>query len=77
MASFETVQERERLIVGSPSTVLEYVRRYDADSQCNYFVGSFQWGNITHEEASRSMELFATEVMPHFLEAQVSESAAA
>ena len=76
MASFETVQGRERLIVGSPRTVREYVERYAADSRCNYFVGSFQWGDLTHEEASRSMELFATEVMPKFVEAPVSGTAA-
>ena len=72
MASFETVRERERTIVGSPQTVLEYVERYEADSQCNYFVGSFQWGDLTHEEASRSMDLFSTEVMPHFVDGTVT-----
>ncbi len=28
---------------------------------------SFQWGDLTHEHAMRSIELFATEVMPHYL----------
>ena len=32
----------------------------------NYFVCSFQWGDLTHEQAMRSLELFATEVMPHY-----------
>ena len=32
----------------------------------NYFVGSFQWGDLTHEQAMRSIELFATEVMPRY-----------
>lgn len=32
----------------------------------NYFVCSFQWGDLTHEQAMRSIELFATEVMPGY-----------
>ena len=70
-ADFDTVREWERLVAGSPQTVREYLERYEAESTCNYFVGSFQWGDLTHEEASRSMELFATEVMPHFAGATV------
>ena len=34
----------------------------------NYLVGSFQWGNITHAQAMRSLELFGTEVMPKIRE---------
>jgi hypothetical protein len=69
------VRQWERLIVGSPQTVREYVERYVADSTCNYLVGSFQWGDLTHAEASRSLDLFATEVMPHFVESPVQASA--
>ena len=36
------------------------------DSTCNYFVASFQWGDLNHQEASYSMELFARDAMPHF-----------
>ncbi len=32
----------------------------------NYFVGAFQWGNLSHEQAMRSIELFTNEVMPHY-----------
>lgn len=32
----------------------------------NYFVCSFQWGDLTHEQAMRSIERFATEVMPGY-----------
>jgi len=30
-------------------------------------VCSFQWGDLTHEQAMRSIELFAAEVMPHYM----------
>jgi alkanesulfonate monooxygenase SsuD/methylene tetrahydromethanopterin reductase-like flavin-dependent oxidoreductase (luciferase family) len=60
----EQAIDAEALIVGSPRTVREYVERYCAESGANYFVGSFQWGDLTHEEASRSLGYFASEVMP-------------
>jgi len=66
-----------RAVPGSTRTSVRHrVVRYNADSQCNYFVGSFQWGDITHREASRSMELFTTEVMPHFADALATGSPA-
>ena len=54
----------EAMIAGSPATVREYLDRYAADSGANYYVGAFQWGDLTHEEASHSLELFTAEVMP-------------
>jgi alkanesulfonate monooxygenase SsuD/methylene tetrahydromethanopterin reductase-like flavin-dependent oxidoreductase (luciferase family) len=50
---------------GSPETLRQYAMQY-RESGANYFVASFQWGDLTHEEASRSMRLFAQEVMPVF-----------
>jgi hypothetical protein len=35
----------------------------------NYFVCSFQWGDLTHEHSMRSIELFATEVMSRYVAA--------
>ncbi len=32
----------------------------------NYFVCSFQWGDLTHEQAMRSVQLFAAEVMRRY-----------
>lgn len=51
-------------VVGSPATVREYLKRYAAEIGANYFVGSFHWGDLSHKEACRSLELFASEVMP-------------
>jgi hypothetical protein len=33
-------------------------------TEANYYGLSFQWGDLNHQEASRSMQLFADEVMP-------------
>jgi len=60
----EQAIEGEALVCGSPSTVRKYVERYCADAGANYFVGSFQWGDLTHEEASKSMRHFSETVMP-------------
>jgi hypothetical protein len=32
----------------------------------NYFVCSFQWDDLSHAQAMRSLELFTAEVMPHY-----------
>ena len=52
-------------LAGSPRAVREYMEEYVA-SGANYFVCSFQWGDLTHEHAMRSIELFASEVMPAY-----------
>jgi alkanesulfonate monooxygenase SsuD/methylene tetrahydromethanopterin reductase-like flavin-dependent oxidoreductase (luciferase family) len=52
-------------LAGSPAAVREYMDEY-LTTGANYFVCSFQWGTLTHAQAMRSIELFATEVMPHY-----------
>lgn len=52
-------------LAGSPRAVREYMEEYVATG-ANYFVCSFQWGDLTHEQAMQSIELFASEVMPHY-----------
>ena len=65
----EQAIDAEALLVGTAESVRRYVERYVEESGANYFVGSFQWGDLTHEEASHSLERFASEVMPHFVDA--------
>ena len=55
-------------LAGTPAAVHEYLEEYVA-SGANYFVCSFQWGDLTHAQAMRSIELFATEVMPRYTRA--------
>ena len=55
-------------IAGTPESMREYLDEY-MESGANYFVCSFQWGDLTHEQAMRSIELFTTEVMPHYVAA--------
>ena len=49
-----------------PRTVRKYIAHEIAETGINYYVCDFAFGTISHEEALRSTELFAKEVMPGF-----------
>jgi alkanesulfonate monooxygenase SsuD/methylene tetrahydromethanopterin reductase-like flavin-dependent oxidoreductase (luciferase family) len=61
---FDLATKVEALLTGSPDTVRAQVRAFAEGSGMNYFVGAFQWGDLSHAEAAHSLELFATKVMP-------------
>jgi alkanesulfonate monooxygenase SsuD/methylene tetrahydromethanopterin reductase-like flavin-dependent oxidoreductase (luciferase family) len=54
------------LYTGTPATVRARIQADLEESGANYFVPRFAYGNLTHEESVRSLELFTKEVMPHF-----------
>ena len=56
----------ETILIGSPRTVREKIERLIAESGCNYVIGAFAWGTLTQAQSLRSLELFATQVMPGF-----------
>ena len=62
------------VIAGSPETIREYMEEY-VSTGANYFVASFQWGSLTHEQTMRSLELFSTEIMPHYMDTPVTGTA--
>lgn len=57
-----------QIISGSPETVRELLAEQidQAGDALNYMVFEIAWGSLTAEQEMRSLELFATEVMPHF-----------
>jgi alkanesulfonate monooxygenase SsuD/methylene tetrahydromethanopterin reductase-like flavin-dependent oxidoreductase (luciferase family) len=57
-------------LAGAPAAVREYMDEYVATG-ANYFVCSFQWGDLSHAQAMR-IELFATEVMPRYAPASTA-----
>jgi len=63
-ADADAAMAAESLLVGSPSTIRDYVLRYAAEADANYYVGAFSWGDLTHDESSKSLRLFSEEVMP-------------
>jgi hypothetical protein len=54
------------LITGTPAAVRARIEQELEESGANYYVPRFAYGNLTHEESVRSLELFTSEVMPHF-----------
>jgi alkanesulfonate monooxygenase SsuD/methylene tetrahydromethanopterin reductase-like flavin-dependent oxidoreductase (luciferase family) len=53
------------VIAGTPDSIRMYMDEYVATG-ANYFVCSFQWGGLTHDQAMRSIDLFVEDIMPHY-----------
>ncbi len=51
---------------GTPAAARAYIAEQIATSGANYFICDFTFGDITLEEARRSVALLGEEVMPHF-----------
>jgi alkanesulfonate monooxygenase SsuD/methylene tetrahydromethanopterin reductase-like flavin-dependent oxidoreductase (luciferase family) len=54
----------QRLVTGSPKTVLEKVQEMLHVTSANYLLCIFSFGDLAPEHAMRSLELFSREVMP-------------
>jgi hypothetical protein len=53
-------------VAGSPETVRNWIRAEAEATGINYFVSWLAFGDLTVAESTRSLELFAREVMPAF-----------
>jgi alkanesulfonate monooxygenase SsuD/methylene tetrahydromethanopterin reductase-like flavin-dependent oxidoreductase (luciferase family) len=53
------------VMAGTPDSIRTYMDEY-VGTGANYCVCSFQWGNLTHAHAMRSINLFVNQVMPHY-----------
>jgi alkanesulfonate monooxygenase SsuD/methylene tetrahydromethanopterin reductase-like flavin-dependent oxidoreductase (luciferase family) len=51
---------------GTPEQARDYIARQVDEAGINYFCADLAFGDITFEEASRTVELFAHEVIPAF-----------
>ncbi len=63
-ANFDEAQARGFGIAGSPARVRDVLKAQLAEAQNSYLVCRFAFGDMALEEALRSVELFAREVMP-------------
>lgn len=63
---FDALQEMGSGIAGSPETVRRYIEKTAAETGIDYLAGDFMFGNMPHEAASRSIDLFARAIMPAF-----------
>jgi alkanesulfonate monooxygenase SsuD/methylene tetrahydromethanopterin reductase-like flavin-dependent oxidoreductase (luciferase family) len=63
-AEFEEALDAGYIIAGSPSTVLHRMKRDNDVAGINYCLCRLAFGDLSLEESTRSVELFAREVMP-------------
>ncbi|MDC0034754.1 LLM class flavin-dependent oxidoreductase [Chloroflexi bacterium] len=52
-------------LAGSPKSVQRYLEEY-IETGANYFVCSFQWGDIDHKTAMNSINLFSEHILPRY-----------
>ena len=56
----------ELILFGDPALVREKLGRLQQTLDLDGFTGIFAFGQLSHEHVSRSLRLFAEEVMPAF-----------
>ena len=61
---FDGAMQSGQAIAGDPNSVARIVRDHVEEAGANYFVSQFAFGDLSWEETSRSIELFAKNVMP-------------
>src|SRR5207302_5035154 len=63
---WDPLQSHGHAIAGTPSQVRDYIAEQIEASSATYFVCDFAFGSMSLDEARRSTELFASEIMPAF-----------
>ena len=63
-ATFDGLMEKGQGFAGTSSEVLDVIGSQIQECGINYFVSRFAFGNLTYEESSESIRLFAEDVMP-------------
>jgi len=53
-------------LIGDPAHVRDKLTRLNHELDLDGFVGIFAFGHLSHQQVSRSLRLFAEEVMPAF-----------
>ena len=69
--TWRQVEEGSFAIVGSPATVRDKINHLRKEIGAGVMLTGCQAGSMPHEMARRSMELFASEVLPHIREADL------
>jgi alkanesulfonate monooxygenase SsuD/methylene tetrahydromethanopterin reductase-like flavin-dependent oxidoreductase (luciferase family) len=64
--SFDELEAIGHGVAGSPSTVRDYIGRLQQESGVNYVLAQMMFGNLSFDQASNSIRLFAREVAPAF-----------
>lgn len=64
--SFEESLREGTIIAGSPETVRREIAKQQAELGINYLITYMLFGTMALSDAMRSLQLFQSEVMPHF-----------
>jgi alkanesulfonate monooxygenase SsuD/methylene tetrahydromethanopterin reductase-like flavin-dependent oxidoreductase (luciferase family) len=64
VADVQTARDAGTDIVGDPAYIIAEIERQIEELGVNYMICQFYFGDMAHEDAMRSVELFRTEVMP-------------
>ena len=51
------------VLAGTPDSIEDYMKEY-VRTGANYLMANFEWGDLTHEIATRSVQLWTDEVVP-------------
>jgi alkanesulfonate monooxygenase SsuD/methylene tetrahydromethanopterin reductase-like flavin-dependent oxidoreductase (luciferase family) len=65
-AEHDDAQRLGTAFAGSPASVRQWIESQRAESGANYLALHMVYGGITNDDARRSLELFARDVMPAF-----------
>jgi alkanesulfonate monooxygenase SsuD/methylene tetrahydromethanopterin reductase-like flavin-dependent oxidoreductase (luciferase family) len=77
-ASFDEMAANGLAFAGSPDTITQALSAHLQAIGSNYLVGQFVFGDMSVVESTRSVELFASKVMPKLVQAhRISQQAAA
>jgi alkanesulfonate monooxygenase SsuD/methylene tetrahydromethanopterin reductase-like flavin-dependent oxidoreductase (luciferase family) len=68
--SWDDIEKGVFAIVGSPETVRQKLNEYRKQLGCGVVLTGCQSGTLPHEQARKSMELLAREVLPHVRDAE-------
>ena len=63
-AQFDRVQEQGLLVTGSPDTVIRKIREQQEALGVGVFLTYLPFGSLEHQQAMKSLEVFAKEVLP-------------
>ena len=64
--TIDDLMEKAIFLCGSPATLREKLEQYQAQIGFGYLLPTMQFGTLPHELVTKSTELFAKEVIPHF-----------
>ncbi|MEM7091762.1 MAG: LLM class flavin-dependent oxidoreductase [Actinomycetota bacterium] len=60
---YERAKQVHAIVVGSPATVRDHVNELASSPLVEYLIGCFAFGDLTHDEALRSLDLFGEHVV--------------